>query len=177
MLLDSDPQATSARWVERRNSIAYPPVHCTQKTGDVYKTAIDLGQRYQHVIIDAGGRDTRELRTAMVAADLFYIPVRASQADLETLPHVNELVGLARGMNPALKAFAIVSMAPTNPMISELDDAKELLRDFEELRLSEAVIRDRKIYRDALLEGKGVTEMSNQLARAEISFLAKEIFR
>ena len=95
-------------------------VHCTQKTGDIYKTAVDLGQRYGFVIVDAGGRDSKELRTGMVAADKMFIPIRASQADLETLPHVDELVGLARGMNEALQVFALLSMAPSNPLINEV---------------------------------------------------------
>lgn len=178
MLIDADPQGTAAKRVERRNSDAgLPVVHCTQKTGDVYKTAMDLGERYEHVPIDAGGRDSKELRTALVAADVLYVPIQASQADLETLPHVNELVGLADGMNQGLRSFALLSLAPTNPTITEVRDAQELLEEFTELRLSPSIIRDRKVYRDALLEGRGVVEMSNNQAAAEIQLLAQEIFR
>nr|WP_232484086.1 ParA family protein [Burkholderia gladioli] len=61
-------------------------------------------RRYQVIVVDAGGRDSRELRTALAVANLFLTPIRASQADLETLPKVNELIGLARGLNPDLKA-------------------------------------------------------------------------
>lgn len=176
MLLDADPQTTSSKWVERRNELPLPAVHCTEKTGDIFKTARDLGERYDVVLIDAGGRDSRELRTGMVAADIMFVPIRASQADLETLPHVNDVVGLARGMNPDLKAFAILSMAPSNPFINEVREAQELLQEFTELALSPSIIRDRKIYRDAMLEGKGVVEMNNGTARAEIQLLAQEIF-
>ncbi len=176
MLLDADPQTTSSKWVERRNELPLPIVHCTEKTGDIFKTARDLGERYEVVLIDAGGRDSRELRTGMVAADIMFVPIRASQADLETLPHVNDVVGLARGMNPDLKAFAILSMAPSNPFINEVREAQELLQEFTELSLSPSIIRDRKIYRDAMLEGKGVVEMNNGIARAEIQLLAQEIF-
>ena len=176
MLLDSDPQTTSSKWVERRNELPLPIVHCTEKTGDIFKAARDLGERYEVVLIDAGGRDSRELRTGMVAADIMFVPIRASQADLETLPHVNDVVGLARGMNPDLKSFALLSMAPSNPFINEVREAQELLQEFTELSLSPSIIRDRKIYRDAMLEGKGVVEMNNGIARAEIQLLAQEIF-
>jgi len=175
MLLDADPQATAAKWVERRNEKNLPIVHSSQKTGDVFRTAKDLAERYDAVIIDAGGRDSKELRTAMVAADLMYIPIKASQADLETLPKVNELIALAKGMNPGLVAKIILSMAPTNPVITEVADAKELFTDFDQFGLSAVVIRERKPFRDALLEGKSVLELSDQKAKAEINALIAEI--
>jgi chromosome partitioning protein len=177
MLLDADPQTTSARWVERRDEAGLPTVHCTEKTGDVFKTARDLDARYEVVLIDAGGRDSRELRSGMVAADRMLIPLRASQADLETLPHVNDLLNLARGMNPQLKAAVILSMAPSNPVINEVQEARSLMANFPDLAMSDSVIRDRKVYRDAMLEGKGVLEFDNPKASAEIESLAKEIFK
>ena len=175
MLLDADKQATSTKWIGRRNDAGYPEIHSAQKLGDIYKTAIDLGGRYGFVIIDAGGRDSRELRTGMVAADVFYIPIKASQADLETLPVVDELVSLSRGMNPGLLVRTLLCMAPTNERIKEVDDAQALLVDFPDLPLSGCIIRERKIYRDALLLGKGVVEMKNSDARAEIQLLGQEI--
>ena len=175
MLLDADKQATSTKWVGRRNDAGYPEIHSAQKLGDIYKTAIDLGGRYGFVIIDAGGRDSRELRTGMVAADVLYIPIKASQADLETLPVVDELVSLSRGMNPGLLNRTLLCMAPTNERIKEVEDAQALLVDFPDLPLSNCIIRERKIYRDALLLGKGVVEMKNSDAKAEIQLLGQEI--
>ena len=177
LLLDADKQATSTKFIARRNEAGYPEVHSAQKLGDIYRTAIDLASRYQFVIIDAGGRDSRELRTGMVAAELIYIPLKASQADLETLPVVDELVSLSRGMNPSLLARTLLCMAPTNERIKEVEDAQALLADFPNLPLSSCIIRERKIYRDALLLGKGVVEMKNSDARAEIQLLAQEILK
>jgi chromosome partitioning protein len=177
VLLDTDTQATCARFVERRNEAAtVPELHCVQRTGDVAPALRDLATRYQVVIVDAGGRDSKELRTAASVANLMLTPVRASQADLETLPKVNELIGLARGFNPELQAYAVLSMAPSNPMIREVDDARDLLADFDQLQLANTVIRDRKVYRDALLAGRGVVEMDNGQAKAEIQLLAQEFF-
>jgi len=175
MLLDADKQATATKWIARRNEAAYKEIHSTQKLGDIYRTAVDLSQRYQFVIIDAGGRDSKELRTGMVAADLLYVPLKASQADLETLPTVDELVSLARGMNPNLRARTLLCMAPTNERIREVEDAQELLAEFPELPLSDCIIRERKIYRDALLLGKGVVEMKNSTASAEIGLFGQEV--
>lgn len=177
MLLDADKQATATKFIARRNEAGYKEVHSAQKLGDIYRTAIDLASRYQFVIIDAGGRDSRELRTGMVAADLVYVPIKASQADLETLPVVDELLSLSRGMNPALQARTLLCMAPTNERIREVEDAQALLADFPDLPLSGCIIRERKIYRDALLLGKGVVEMKNADARAEIQLLGQEVMQ
>lgn len=177
MLLDADPQATSSKWVERRNEAGLPEVHCAQKLGDIFKTARDLATRYTHVIIDAGGRDSRELRTGMVAADRMYVPLRASQPDLETLPNIDELITLAKGMNPNLIAHALLSITPSNQLIREVDDARELLKRFSALGLCTNAITDRKVYRDAIIEGRGVVEMKNGQATAEIQLLAAEIYQ
>lgn len=190
MLLDADPQATASKWVERRNNAneallkadpkakVVPEVHCTQKHGDILKTALDLSKRYQVVLIDAGGRDSKELRTGMAIADRMYIPIRASQADLETLPKINELVSQIKAtVNPSFEAYAILSMAPSNPMINEVQEAQELLSESSDIGLGKNIIRDRKVYRDAMISGKGVVEMSNSTAKAEIQLLAEEIFQ
>jgi len=71
---------------------------------------------------------------------------------------------------------AVISCAPTNPLINEVEDAKSLLSDFTEyLGLAKTFIRDRKIYRDALLQGKGVVELDNIKALDEIKNLVNEI--
>ncbi len=177
VLVDTDSQPTSARFIERRNGAGYTPaVHCVQRTGDVSAALRDLAKRYQIVVVDAGGRDSKELRTAAAVASLLLTPIKASQADLETLPKVNELVGLARGFNPDLEAFAVLCMAPSNPAIREVAEAQELLAEFDQIKLAKTVIRDRKVYRDALLAGRGVVEMDNGQAKAEIQLLAQEFF-
>lgn len=176
-LVDTDGQATCARFIDRRDEAGHKPaVTCIQKTGEVAATLRDLKKRFQVLIVDAGGRDSKEMRAAMAVADLLLTPTQASQADLETLPKVNELISLARGLNPELKAHAVLSRAPSNPVIREVEEARELLAQFEELELADTVIRDRKIYRDALLLGQGVVELNNSQAKAEIQLLAQEFF-
>ncbi|WP_269769665.1 division plane positioning ATPase MipZ [Burkholderia gladioli] len=56
------------------------PSHVCNGRGDVAATLRDLVRRYQVIVVDAGGRDSRELRTALAVANLFLTPIRASQA-------------------------------------------------------------------------------------------------
>lgn len=177
IIVDTDRQMTASNWVDRRNTTeGLPKVHCAEKHGNVFHAVRDLSQRYAEIIVDAGGRDSEELRTALVAAQIVYVPLRASQPDLETSVHMNELVTLARGLNLTLEARLIISMAPTNPVINEAQQAKELLQELPAFTLSKVIIRDRKIYRDAISEGRGVIELDNAKASSEIEALAKEIY-
>jgi len=177
LLVDTDRQQTASRWVDRRNLLPdVPIVHCAERHGNVFHALRDMANRYEQVIVDAGGRDSEELRTAMVAAHKLYMPLKASQPDLETSSHMNELVQLARGINPNLGAYAMIAMAPTNPVIHEADEARELLTELPELTPSKVIIRERKVYRDAITEGVGVVEMGNEKAKDEIRALATEIY-
>lgn len=181
-IMDTDKQGSSARWVERRenpelNQKSLPKVYCTQAIGNVYSAAIDQAKLHDVVLVDAGGNDSRELRTAMVAADRLYVPLQASQFDLETLVALNDMITASMDQNPTLKVFGLLSRAPSNPLISEVAEARELLTQFPLFGLVDSVIRDRKAYRDVVPLGRGVVEWNNSTARAEIQLLAEEILR
>lgn len=178
LLLDADPQRTSALWVQRREEASVAPVvHCAEKTGDLKKSVADLAGRYEDVVIDAGGRDSRELRSGLLVADRVYIPMRPSQADLETVPHVDELVGMAKSMrvDSGPSAFILLTMAPTHHLVTETEQAQEVLKELPSLSLATPIIRERKIYRDALAEGKGVLELNNAAAFAECRALLEDV--
>jgi chromosome partitioning protein len=178
LLLDADRQSTSASWAaERSQHPDLAAVHCVQRYGNLYPAVKDLRGRYSHVVIDAGGRDSEELRSAMALADKLYSPAKASQSDLWTIEHLARLVDLARGFNPHLQARVLISMAPTNPRINEEHEAAKMLAEFNErVALSGHVTRERKAYRDAMGEGRGVIEMNDSKAANEIALIAKEIY-
>ncbi|WP_174888687.1 AAA family ATPase [Candidatus Williamhamiltonella defendens] len=176
VLVDSDRQGTSSNWLSDRNSISkLPTVHSLQKFDNIRDTLIDLKKRYEYVVVDTAGRDSRELRTGMTSSDIMIVPFRPSQPDLDTLPRLTEIMTEAKDLNPKLRAVAILTLAPTNPVINETNEAKEYLKDFPELELMKTIIRDRKVYRDAMSEGKGVVEMDNLKAKKEIQSLVKEL--
>lgn len=179
-IMDTDKQGSSARWVDRRENPEINPnglakVHCSQTIGNVYNAAIDQAKLHEVVLIDAGGNDSRELRTAMVAADRLYVPLQASQFDLETLVALNDMIVGSMDQNPTLKVFGLLSRAPSNPLISEVAEARDLLAQFPLFGLVDSVIRDRKAYRDVVPLGRGVVEGNNSTAKAEIQLLAQEI--
>ena len=177
VLVDADRQCTAANWaMDRSGKSDLPVVHCIQKYNKIRDTLLDLDKRYEFVIVDSAGRDSQELRSGALAAQILIIPFRPSQPDLDTLPKLQDIIHNTREYHPNLIVYGLLTMAPTNPMINESEDAKDYLSDYPEIQLLKTVIRDRKIYRDAMSEGMGVVEMDNPKAREEIQSLMTEIF-
>lgn len=175
IIVDADRQATSSNWALDRNETDKPKVNHVQAFDNIRDTLLDLGKRYEYVLVDAGGRDSRELRTGMTAANLLIIPFRPSQPDLDVLPSLQEIITLTKDYNPNLKVRAVLTLAPTNPSVKEVEEAKDYLKDYQDIHLLNTIIRDRKIYRDAMSLGYGVIEMNNDKAIEEIQQLSEEI--
>lgn len=180
LLIDTDPQGSSNYWVQSRDEESITPrVACVQKFGKGLPAEVkDLAHRYQDIVIDAGGRDSVELRSALVVAEKAYIPIQPSQFDIWTLNQMDELVETAKGFNPDLKAKVIISRSSTNPSVHESDETGKLLADFLNLDLANVTIRDRIAYRKAAKDGLAVTELKPKDPKAveEMEMLYQEVF-
>ena len=180
LLIDTDIQASDSYRAQRRDEAGTQPrVACIQKFGKGLQTEVrDLAKRYQDLIIDAGGRDSLELRAALVIAERVYIPIQPSQFDIWTLGRMDDLVKTAQGFNPELQARVVISRASTNPSVNEVAEARNLLADFEHVQLSSVVIRDRIAYRKAARDGLSVEELkpADPKAVEEIQALFQEVF-
>ena len=135
LLIDTDKQGSASSWVATRQyHKTHPDIPSVQKFGNTLHTqVIDLSKRYQEIIIDAGGRDSIELRSAMTVANYFYIPIQTSQFDIWTLGLINNLVSDVKIVNPSLQTFIILNRCSTNPAVNEVEEAKEVLTEFENL--------------------------------------------
>jgi len=180
LLIDTDPQGSANYWAQSRDDEKIiPRVACIQKFGKGLTTEVqDLTHRYQDIIIDAGGRDSVELRSALVVADKAFIPIQPSQFDIWTLNQMDELVETAKAFNPDIQANVIISRSSTNPSVHESDDTGKLLDDFDNLSLAGVIIRDRIAYRKAAKDGKSVVELKPKDSKAvnEMETLYKEVF-
>lgn len=180
LVIDTDIQASASYWAQTRDETTVTPrVACIQKFGKGLPTEVrDLARRYQDLIIDAGGRDSPELRSALLIAERVYIPIQPSQFDIWTLGRMDNLVTNAQGFNLNLHAWVVISRASTNPSVSEVAEAQSLLADFAHLRLAHAVIRDRIAYRKAARDGLSVEELKpgDPKAGEEIRAFFQEVF-
>lgn len=179
LIVDTDKQGSASAWVASRESNSYQHVPCVQKFGKGIPEQIkDLANRYKYVIIDAGGRDSIELRASMMVADILLIPIQASQFDVWTLGNMDELVKQAKAFNTNLNAKIIMNRASPNPMVNEIEEARSIVSDFDEIQLSDVVIRDRIAFRKAAKSGLAVFELADKDYKAinEINSLYDEIF-
>lgn len=177
MLVDSDRQGTASNWAfDRSEKKEIPSVHCIQKYDNIRASLLDLKNRYEYVVVDSPGRDSREMRTGITAADFLLIPMRCSQPDLDTMPKMQEIVNQGKDLNPMMTVRALLTMAPTNPVVNEIQEAKDYGQDYPDIPFLSSIVFDRKIYRDCMSNGMGVLELDNLKAKTEITNLSKEIF-
>lgn len=180
LLLDTDRQGSASFWAAVREDEDVPRISCVQKFGKgLAAQIIDLASRYDEVIIDAGGRDSMELRYALGVANRVYIPVQPFQFDIWTVRQMDGLVEMARGINSGLEAFVVLNRVSTNPVVQEDREAREYMaaEAFENLTLCEAFLRDRISFRKAARDGLAVSEWKqDRKAVAEMDTFFAEIF-
>lgn len=180
LLVDTDKQGSASDWAAVREDIeGVPRISCVQVFGKQVTSQVqDLDARYDDLIVDAGGRDSVELRSAMVVADRFYVPLQASQFDVWTIERMDELVEQAQAINPSLGAQVFINRASPHPQVREAEEAEEILNEFEHLIFSEVVIHDRIAFRRAASGGIAVTEADSPDPKAcrEVQKLYDAIF-
>jgi chromosome partitioning protein len=176
VLVDSDMQKTASTWaMDREADESLPKVYSIQKQDNIRGTLLDMARRYEYVVVDSPGRDCREMRTGITAADLLIVPLKCSQPDLDTLPTMKQIIEEAKDFNPKVQVKTLLTMVSTNPLVTEKEESTKYLKNYPELPLLLSVIHERKVYRDCMSQGKGVHELNNEKATQEIKQLIKEI--
>ena len=181
LLVDTDKQGSASAWAATRDATDLPRVPSVQKFGKSLTGELKgLAEKYEDVFVDAGGRDSVELRAALLAADQIYIPLIPSQIDVWTLGLMKQLIQESQLFNQRLKPYFIISRASTNPAVAEVEEAREAISDIEGIPLCRTIIRERIAYRKAPRNGMGVSELlppdRDSKSIAELTALYREIF-
>ena len=119
-LVDADPQRSASKWhAEREEAELTPTITLVEKGGNISQTIKTLNEKFDHVIVDVAGRNSRELITAAVVAHQIIAPHQCSQLDLDTLEELQEQIIRIRDLNPSLKTYVYHAMASPNPSVRE----------------------------------------------------------
>ena len=176
--VDADPQRSGSRWhAERETNGLQPAITPMEKRDNIASALKSLGEKYDYVLVDVAGRNSRELISGAAVADLIIAPHQASQLDLDTLSELQEQIVRVRDLNPALRVVAYQTMASTNPSVkgTERQEFLAYLAEFPEIEAMNSVGYYRKVYRDVIPQGKSVLEADNPSAVAEIEALVQEV--
>jgi chromosome partitioning protein len=147
--------------------------------GKVHIELKELARHYEDVVIDTGGADSQEFRSALLAVDTLLMPLRPGSFDFWTLMKMQEVVGMADTYNAALKAVICLSQVPPTARDRARREAAEILSEMPRFELLDAMVVFRAAFNHCAGEGLCVGEMSHRDLKActEISFLHDELFR
>lgn len=182
-LLDVDKQRTASKWGDRRdNKEELSKIHHSQKLGHIKTIIQDLKSTFDIIVVDtAGHSDSKEMKQALLYADLAVVPLAPSQSDYETIGDTLDLLDDARElMNENLKSLFFLNDCDTAPNSVLLNEVKTALANNPDVVVAETFVCHRTIYKKALSEGKGVSEYkdkANKKARDEVASLAEEVLK
>lgn len=160
LLVDTDPQGSASDWVQYRKEEGIKGIDSFQLFDKKIKTEVlDQAERYDDIIIDAGGRDSSELRYSMLVADQMIVPVNPTQFDINTAPKIAELLNQARIQNEELICFVLLNRCRTIPNYKKTQEALAILAEYEEFIALEFVIHERMAFADSAEQGRGVHEI------------------
>ncbi|SEC64066.1 AAA family ATPase [Pseudomonas costantinii] len=165
LLVNADRQSSSSKAIDRRDAAGFTPsvTLVAYPDGDQLRTQVlRQSDKYDDIVIDAGGRDSSALRHAMMIADVMLVPIAPGNFELDALE--DELVPLireiqaSRGDNP-LPVYAYLNMAEPNKFSSDNLDTRKSIESFPELQLLDLNVVKRKAIATASTTGLSVREM------------------
>jgi chromosome partitioning protein len=163
LLIDGDPQASAASWAAWRRETTYEPSPTTTCLSGkaVLSEGKQLSTGFDNVVVDAGGRDSVGLRSALLLAQRAIIPVGASNLDAAAMTDLLEVVELARDYNPDLDVRVLLTRVD-----SRTKDVAEMLSFLVEHQLSvlPTKVCERVAFRRAIGEGATVKELGRDAA-------------
>jgi chromosome partitioning protein len=176
LLIDADDQETASDFTILRNELRSSLGGAGYTSVKLHGTAVRseglrLAEKYDHVVIDVGGRDSAGQRAALSIADIYAIPFLPASFDIWTLDKVAALIEEARPFNERLQTVCFLNRADATG--SDNVDAVAIAREISGLMYLDAPLGNRKAYRTAASQGLGAVELKNvdSKASAEIRFL------
>lgn len=177
LIVDSDPQGTSADWLEQQDENTEQPAVATISNARTMQRDIQtIAKAYDFVFVDGAAKMIKELQAAAVSiSDLVIIPCRPSAADIwGSAPILEDILArqqITNGKQPKA-AFLINARIAGTVLDSQISEALEGYGvDVMATRLT-----NRVAYAEALAAGETVLDFEpDGKAAEEIKALVGEI--
>ncbi|HBP4890777.1 TPA: AAA family ATPase [Pseudomonas aeruginosa] len=158
LLIDADPQGSALDWAAAREGEAlFSVVGLPRPT--VHKEIAQIGQGYDHIVIDGPPRVTDLARSAIMASDVVLIPVQPSPYDIWAADEVVKLIEEAQVYKENLKAAFVVNRKIAKTAIGR--DVGEALEAYSVVTLA-ASVTQRVIFAEAAAQGRAVYEIEKE---------------
>jgi len=177
LLVDADNQGTASdfsTWrTETLGNTGYTSIKLSGLA--VRNEALKMKSKYDHIVIDAGGRDTASQRAAMAVSNVLLVPFAPKSFDMWTLEQVEQLVKEMEIANPNLQAYAILNKVDYNK--KDIEEGRNYIEESEVLKVLQNTLNERKAFANAAAEGLIVMEHKpkNPKAINELKALFDEI--
>ena len=181
LLIDADPQKSTEVFSNMRSQSGLTPLF-----SNVSKTGIALGDEinrmkdnFDSIVVDTGGRDSKEMRKAILSSNIIIIPTIPSQYDVNVLDHMLDIYNDVQVLNPNLLCLVLVNRVSPNPFLkNELKSLKEYIqitkdeKSLNNVIMFENIIYERQAYRKAVVDGKSLMEFCTKKDNALNDFEA-----
>jgi chromosome partitioning protein len=148
-LFDIDPQASAAKWSDRRAAEGPPVVRAgAAQLPHLVQQARQQGADI--ILIDTAGHADASSLHALQLADLVLIPCRPSAADLDA---IEDTIALAQRAQRG-KAAVVINAAPMRGHLAE--DARAAIS--ERIPVAPVILGHRSAYANAWIDGRSVEE-------------------
>lgn len=181
-LVDTDIQGSATAWQRERESAGIlPRITVCSMQGRMGNDLVAMADKYDLVIVDAGGRDAIEIRQSAIVADFWLIPLSATHVDMWALKSALSLCqSLEEQLGKAPRATILINKAHTLPTIRDADELADAITSDAQLHkylpVCKVRIFDRLTYARCFGAGKGVIEYEpNGKAAKEIKRLMEFI--
>lgn len=145
LLIDSDSQESSTRWLQGRD------YNCQieRNPEDLFELAQEAAENYQYVIIDCPASLGEVTKAAIYCSELVLVPVQPGVLDVDsanqTFRHIKHAQKIRKDGTPQGLAFINRATKGTRA----LNEAKEYLQQHPHITLANSVIYQRQLIQDA----------------------------
>ena len=177
LLVDADSQGTASDFSTwRTESIGETGYTTIKLSGIAVRDEVrKLQKKYNHIVIDAGGRDTSSQRAAIAISDVLLVPFAPKSFDMWTLEQVIELVKEMEVANPNLQCCAVLNRVDYN--MKDINEARSYIEESGIFKVLKNTLHERKAFANASAEGLAVIEYKpkNVKAIGELEALFNEV--
>ena len=180
-LVDGDRQATALTAIGIRSELdRAPSIACAAyPDGPTLRSQVlKAREKYEDIVIDAGGRDSTALRAAMVISDILLVPFQPRSYDVWALNDIAALIDEARSVRDDLRCYAVLNGADPGENSNDNLEAARAVMELSQFDYLPTPLRRRKAFANAAGSGLSVLELKPEDGKAsdELNNLILHLF-